>query len=61
MKKIFFFVTLFFILNASAQKLLKGTVIDSQTKDLLIGVTIIVKGDKTIGATTDFNGAFFIE
>ena len=51
-----------FCLNASAQKLtrIKGTVLDSKTKEPLPFVNVAFKG-ANIGTTTDFDGKYEIE
>ena len=59
---IFFFFTTLFINAIDAQKLtkVKGTVIDSKTKEPLPFVNVVFKG-KNIGTTTDFDGKFHLE
>ncbi|WP_435264015.1 SusC/RagA family TonB-linked outer membrane protein [Tenacibaculum sp. nBUS_03] len=59
MSKVAFFALVFLVVNISAQSLIKGKVIDSYTKEPLLGVTII-NNDKKTGVTTDFNGGFYI-
>lgn len=39
---------------------IKGSVLDANTKETLIGATVVVQGT-TIGAATDFDGNFRIE
>lgn len=65
MKK-FVLKSLFFVLPAAmyspaawAQYLIKGQLVDSETKESLIGATAIIDGT-TIGAATDFDGFFEI-
>ena len=61
-----FLILLFFsallINNIDAQKLtkVKGTIVDSKTKEPLPFVNVVFKG-KNIGTTTDFGGKFLIE
>jgi hypothetical protein len=53
---------IFFSLGLSAQKLtkIKGTVLDSKTKEPLPFVNVSFKG-ANIGTTTDFDGKFYLE
>ncbi|MDB5227488.1 MAG: TonB-dependent receptor [Bacteroidota bacterium] len=44
--------------RSNKEFVLKGIVIDKQTKEPLIGVNIFVEGDKLKGTVTDFNGAY---
>lgn len=63
-KKIYilFFFGLLLSLNTNAQKLtrIKGTVLDSKTKEPLPFVNVTFKG-ANIGTTTDFDGKYYIE
>ena len=61
-KLIFGFFSLILCLNVSGQKLtkIKGTVLDSKTKEPLPFVNVTFKG-KNIGTTTDFDGNYYIE
>lgn len=43
-----------------AQRNVKGKVVDAQTKELIPGANVIVKGS-TVGTTTDLDGAFTIK
>jgi outer membrane receptor protein involved in Fe transport len=43
--------------QAFAQTVVKGTIIDAETKETLVGVNIVVKG-KVIGTITDLSGNF---
>jgi outer membrane receptor protein involved in Fe transport len=43
--------------QAFAQTVIKGTIIDAETKETLVGVNIVVKG-KVIGTITDLSGNF---
>jgi len=62
MKNIFLILVIFFsMLFAQAQQaIVMGTVMDSQTKDLLIGATIVIKGTRT-GIITDINGNYTLQ
>jgi outer membrane receptor protein involved in Fe transport len=44
-------------IQAFAQTVIKGTVIDTETKETLVGVNILVKG-KVIGTITDLSGKY---
>jgi iron complex outermembrane receptor protein len=55
-----FFLAMMLPLLAMAQeRTINGTILDGQTDEPLIGVTVVVEGT-TIGTTTDFNGTFTI-
>ena len=58
MKKLFTFCFFFLAaLVAFAQNNITGTVVDAETEDPLIGVSVLVKGTST-GTVSDFNGDF---
>jgi len=55
-------MSIFTISNASAQeRVISGTVTDANDGSPLIGVTIIVVGQKNVGTTTDFNGEYTLQ
>lgn len=63
MKKVFIGFFLFFVLSQSllAQKaILRGNVADANTKETLVGATIVVQGT-TQGTITDFDGNFVLD
>jgi len=63
MNKLRFWVAVLFALisfESFSQFLINGTVTDNETKDPLIGVTVVVKGT-TNGTTTDINGQFSLQ
>ncbi len=47
-----------FVLEANAQKLIKGQLIDARTGEPLIGANVIENGNTTNGTVTDFDGNF---
>ncbi|WP_420551712.1 SusC/RagA family TonB-linked outer membrane protein [Tenacibaculum aiptasiae] len=59
MKRVFSLILMLIAINITAQKLVKGKVIDTFSKEPLIGVTIVNENKKT-GASTDLNGEFKI-
>lgn len=60
-KSLVFMVPLFFLtVAAMAQVVVKGRVIDSQTKEELIGATIMIEGT-TEGVATNLDGTFMLE
>ena len=62
MKKLIFIYVLFCLLamQAFAQELVKGLVIDATDGSALIGVSVIKKGT-TVGTATDVNGNFSLQ
>ncbi|MBN1561910.1 TonB-dependent receptor, partial [candidate division KSB1 bacterium] len=62
MKNVFFFVTMLtgLVLAQSPRGSISGTVVDTQTKEPLIGVNVLVL-DTQYGASTDLEGRYFIE
>mgnify|MGYP006281688849 CR=1 FL=1 len=52
---------LFAGLTASAQMQISGTVTNSETGEPIPGVSIVVKGQTTIGTTTDMDGNYSLE
>jgi TonB-dependent receptor len=62
MKRIILFSVLFFgMLAAHAQQaIVMGTIMDSKTKDLLIGASIIIKGTG-LGTISDINGNYILQ
>lgn len=63
MNRLAFILLLFITLNATAQRnqTIKGTVVDSESKQPLIGATVYVQLDGMIGASTDIDGKFRLE
>ncbi|WP_299118446.1 SusC/RagA family TonB-linked outer membrane protein [uncultured Tenacibaculum sp.] len=59
MRRVFSLILMLIAINITAQKLVKGTVIDAFSKEPLIGVTIVNENKKT-GTSTDLNGEFKI-
>jgi len=57
-----FLLTTLFCLTISAQKgfLVKGTVLDS-SGETLIGASVVVKGNASVGTITDFDGNFTLQ
>jgi len=51
-------LTVFFAGATLAQGVVKGVVRDADSNETLIGATITVPSDKTVGTTTDVNGKF---
>lgn len=54
------FLLILFPLNALAQSVLTGTVVDSKTKQPIAGVNVLLQG-ATSGASTDFDGKFSVK
>ena len=59
MNKILLVTFTFIIQTSYAQIQLSGTIIDGQTKETLIGASVIVKGTNN-GTSTDFNGNYIL-
>ena len=59
MNKILLLAFIFLIQTAYAQIQLSGTIIDGQTKETLIGASVIVKGTNN-GTSTDINGNYIL-
>ena len=59
MNKILLLAFTFLIQTTYAQIQLSGTIIDGQTKETLIGASVIVKGTNN-GTSTDFNGNYIL-
>lgn len=58
-----FFTTIFTTMVSYGQNkiLVSGNVLDSKTKEVLIGVSVVEKGIPSNGTTTDFDGEFSIQ
>ena len=63
MKRLLFFVFLLTSLSAIAQRnqTIKGTVVDAETKQPLVGATVFVETPEVIGSSADIDGKFKIE
>lgn len=63
MKSFLFIVFMVSVSLASidAQRLIKGTVTEAETKEPLIGATVVVVGNETIGTITDLDGNFSLD
>ncbi len=61
-QKLSFFLLFFFvcILSGYSQIDVKGVIVDKDTKEPLIGVTVYSQADKK-GATTDLDGSFTLK
>ena len=56
------FLSVFAISGAHAQeRVISGTITDANDGSPLIGVTIVVVGQKNVGTTTDFNGEYTLQ
>ncbi len=56
----FLFISTLFNCHVIAQNIIKGSVIDQNSNELLIGANIIIKNQNT-GTTTDYNGEFSLK
>jgi outer membrane receptor protein involved in Fe transport len=54
------FILVSFTTNVFAQQIITGRIIDNQTKEVLIGASVVLS-DTNEGATTDLNGRFSFE
>lgn len=63
MKRLAFFLFVLLNFSAAAQRhqTIKGTVVDAETKQPLVGATVFVETPEIIGASTDIDGKFKIE
>ena len=65
MKKIIVTITLIllklFIFGQSQSQTIKGTIVDQDTQEPLIGATVTVDGFDDIGTTTEIDGSFRLE
>ncbi|MGB1317714.1 MAG: carboxypeptidase regulatory-like domain-containing protein, partial [Flavobacteriales bacterium] len=63
MKQLYFVLFLFLSLSSLAQRnqTIKGTVVDAETKQPLVGATVFVETPEIVGASVDVNGKFKIE
>lgn len=63
MKNLLLFLALFASLSAFAQRVqtVKGTVVDAESKQPLIGATVYIQLDEMYGASTDIDGKFRLE
>lgn len=57
---LFVFVLFLFLGYSATAQVVKGSVVDSETRELVIGVAVVIKGT-TVGTTTDFDGNFELE
>ncbi len=56
----FVFCLLLFFNTIAYAQVIKGSVADTESKELIIGVAVVVKGT-TVGTTTDFDGNFELD
>jgi iron complex outermembrane receptor protein len=63
MKRSFFIILMVLIsaFSLDAQRIIKGTVTEADSKEPLIGATVVVVGDESIGTITDLDGNYTLD